>query len=233
MIVALSDLMNAVEQDRFSAELNLAAGTKAFRRGLRNHPLFRELVELAENAQARSAIAERIAALSRVEIDARYENRLDAALSAYLTVLADTGEPDVIAQAASAAAVAPNCWWTVEIARDLLMRAVATGHAQVSPVQPLDASVLASAWRETVAKRFQEWFDERKVDSPVETWAWLLDVLDSAQVTGQQGSSLAAPLQGNRTVVPLSLGRRSKNRRRSVRRGISLRHGPRTALYRT
>ena len=36
MIVALGDVMQAIEQYRFLAEVNLAAGTKAFRRGLRN-----------------------------------------------------------------------------------------------------------------------------------------------------------------------------------------------------
>jgi len=80
MIVALADVMQAIEEYRFSAEVNLAAGTKAFRRGLRNHELFRELAELAKEPQARSEIVKRIAALSRAEIDKHYENHFDAAL---------------------------------------------------------------------------------------------------------------------------------------------------------
>ena len=48
MTVALADVMRAIEQYRFSGEVNLAAGTKAFRRGLRNHELFRKLAELAK-----------------------------------------------------------------------------------------------------------------------------------------------------------------------------------------
>src|SRR5438094_5040 len=95
----------------------------------------------SQRSRARREIVKRIAALSGAEIDKRYENGFDAALSAYLTVLADTAEPEVITEAASAAASAPNCWWTVGISRDLLMRVIATGHLQSAPVVYLDASV--------------------------------------------------------------------------------------------
>src|SRR6266478_427717 len=104
MIMALANVMQAVEQPRFSAEVNLAAGTKAFRRGLRGHDLFRKLAELAKNAESRVAVAKRVEELSQAEIDMRYENRFDAALSAYLTVLGDTAQPETVAKAASAAA---------------------------------------------------------------------------------------------------------------------------------
>jgi hypothetical protein len=80
--MALADILHGIEQYRFSSELNLAAGTKAFRRGLRGHVLFRELSEQAKEVDARVAVAQRVEKLAGTEIDNRYENRYDAALSA-------------------------------------------------------------------------------------------------------------------------------------------------------
>jgi len=128
--VALAEIMQGIEQYRFSSELNLAAGTKAFRRGLREHDLVRRLADLAKEAETRVIVANRIEELSQAGIDTRYENRFDAALSAYLMVLSDTEMPEIVAKAAAAAAKAPNCWWTAGFSRELLMHAVATGVAQ-------------------------------------------------------------------------------------------------------
>ncbi len=130
----LAEVMREIEQYRFSAELNLGAGTSAFRRGLREHDLFRRLLELAKTVGARSEIAARITDIASREIDTRYENRYDAALSAYLTVLGDTAEPDVVAKAATAVIKTPKCWWAVGIARELLLRATATGVLEAAPI---------------------------------------------------------------------------------------------------
>jgi hypothetical protein len=216
--------MQAIEQYRFAAEVNLAAGTKAFRRGLRNHELFRELAELAKEPQVQREIAERIATLSRAEIDTRYENGFDAALSAYLTVLGDTAEPEVITQAASAAVSAVNCWWTVGISRELLMRAVATGHVRFAPMGRLAAGVLTSGWKETPAERFQEWFDERKGHSSVETWSRDLRILTDAQPTGHLDAPVVPPPEKDQPSVPSNLRRRNKNRPRPAHRGAQTNH---------
>jgi hypothetical protein len=123
---------------------NLAAGTKAFRRGLREHGLVIGLTDLAKEAETRVTVAKRVEELSLAEIDSRYENRFDAALSAYLLVLSDTATPEIVAKAASAAAKAPNCWWTVGLSRELLMRAVATGFAEAPSARNMDSlTVLA------------------------------------------------------------------------------------------
>ncbi len=228
--MTLTELTRAIEQHRFSAEVNLAAGTKAFRRGLRHHELFRELADLANEPQVRSEIAERVAMLSHAEIDATYENPFDAALSAYLTVLGDTAEPEVVIEAASAATSAPNCWWTVGISRELLMRAVATGHVQSPQVGYVDTSVLIPAWKDTLAESYRQWFDEQRVDSSVETWSFVfLHLLRDAQPMGQKNASLVSPPESDRPIVSLNLRRRNRNRPRAAHSGTVIRHRSRIA----
>ena len=92
-------------------------------------------MDRAKEADARVAVAQRVEKLAGTEIDSRYENRYDAALSAYLMVLADTAQPELIAKTAAAAARAPNIRWTAGISRELITDAVATGWAQV-PASP-------------------------------------------------------------------------------------------------
>jgi hypothetical protein len=116
----LSDIMQEIEQYRFSSELNLAAGTKSFQRGVWEHDLVRKLMDLAKSTEARETIAKRIEELSHSEGYALYENRFDAALSAYLTVLGATAQAETIAKAASCAVKARNCFWSVGLARELL-----------------------------------------------------------------------------------------------------------------
>jgi hypothetical protein len=230
--MALTDVMHAIEQHRFSAEVNFAAGTKAFRLGLRNHQLVRELAELAKQPQARDEIVKRITTLASAEIDKRYENSFDAALSAYLTVLGDTAEPEVIAEAASRAASAQNCWWTVGVARELLMRAIATGDVTSAPVVYVDASVLMPGvrWKETLAERFRDWFAERRTASSVEAWSRVLRVLNDAQSAGQQNACVAAPPPENdQPIVLPSLRRRNRKRQRPPHRGTAIHHASSTA----
>ena len=180
---------------------------------------------------ARLLIVKRIAALSSAEIDKRYENGFDAALSAYLTVLGDTGEPEVITEAASAAASAPNCWWTVGISRELLMRAIATGDVRSAPVMYVGASALANAerWKETLAERSREWFAEREPDTSFDAWSRVLRVLSDAQSTGQRYASFVAPPENDEAVVSLILRRRNKKRHRPRHRGASIRQVSRMA----
>jgi hypothetical protein len=80
---------------------------------LREHDLVRRLTDLAKEADTRVTMAKRVEELSLAAVDARFENRFDAALSAYLMVLRDTAQPEIVANAASAAANAPNRWWTL------------------------------------------------------------------------------------------------------------------------
>jgi hypothetical protein len=155
--------------------------------------LVRRLADLAKDTETRLTIAKRVEELSQAEIDTRYENRFDAALSAYLTVLGDTAQPETVAKAASAAARARNCWWTVGLSRELLMYAVATGFAEAPGVQwhvEPAAFVPGTQWREALHEKMQEWFSQRMVSVNDDTTRRIMQA--------------QAPKTGNVIVMPTS-----------------------------
>ena len=123
----LHEAMNKIEGHRFSAEVNLAAGATAFRRILQEHESCRDLIETARTADAKEKIVRRVAELSEPQVDPRYENVYDAAISAYLAVLSETGTTEEIAEAGLAACKARNTWWTSALARELVLHAIAKG----------------------------------------------------------------------------------------------------------
>ena len=122
--MTLPEVMDAVEQDDFSAEMNLAAGTAAFRQALATHPLFRRLVELTKENPGE--IVARIENISHRGIDIRYENPFDVALSAYLMALSESASPEAVPTAANAVLGTPQCWWASGIAHELALQPV--GH---------------------------------------------------------------------------------------------------------
>ena len=121
----LAETMTAIEQEQFAAQMNLAPGTRAFRRMLRGHSLFRQLSASAREHSA--AIVARIETIGAIEIDGRYENPFDVALSAYMTALSDSAGPEFTSRAARAVLNTPNCWWSLGIAREALLQTVASG----------------------------------------------------------------------------------------------------------
>src|SRR5262245_17453631 len=123
--MTVAQTMEAIEQDEFAAEMNLSAGTRAFRRAIREHKFYDRLLELAKRNP--SELAGRIEAISHIEVDERYENRFDTALSAYLMVLSDVAEPETTLRASQAALRAPRTWWASAIARELVLQTVAVG----------------------------------------------------------------------------------------------------------
>ncbi len=166
----------------------MPAGTRAFRRGLRNHSLFLRLAEEAKDPAARAAVAKRIEDLAATPIDTRYENRYDAALSAYLTVLADTAEPETVAKAASAAARAVNTWWTAGISRELIARAVATGWAETPAVWHVVPTRLVAGvdWHKALRVNLQKiWSAEIPVTMKTVVGNQILKALREAEVKAQ------------------------------------------------
>jgi len=123
--MTLAETMAMIEQDEFAAQMNLAAGTTAFRRAIREHELFHRLSECAKENP--SALTERIEMISHIEIDERYENHFDTALSAYLLALSDVDDPEVASEASQSVLRTPKIWWASGIARDLLLQTVAVG----------------------------------------------------------------------------------------------------------
>jgi DNA-binding phage protein len=124
--------MNEIEGLLFSAEMNLAAGKKAFSRNMQEHALFGQLREFAKTPEGRTSIIKRVSDLAAQSIDTRYEHPADVAFSAYLTILDETAGPEIVAQAASAVMATRNCAWAVGVSRELLTKAFASGGANVS-----------------------------------------------------------------------------------------------------
>jgi hypothetical protein len=197
----LREIMQEIEADRFSSELNLASGTRAFRRGLREHELFRRLTELGRDAPARDAVIQRVEDLAASAIDDRYENRYDAALSAYLTFLGDTAEPHAVVRAADAAARARNIWWTVGISRELIARAVATGVAQAPAAaiwHSVPAAHLQGVRLEADSSGFQKWWMDANVlvsakDNAGNKWMRVLRAAPGNAQVSQATNVIAMP----------------------------------------
>lgn len=126
--MVLTEDIRSVESPTFASELNLAAGTKAFRRALLNHPDFKRLKKTVESGpDGEAAVIRQIEALVQREIDEHYENPFDVALSAYLAALEWAEDAASVAAAAQSVLGTANCWWAYEVARDVLTKAVATG----------------------------------------------------------------------------------------------------------
>jgi hypothetical protein len=112
--MSLQDVMRKVEDHGFSAEMNLVSGSKAFHKGLRNHPVFRELLEALKEPHAPDRILQQIIELSTQPVQPHFENPFDVALTVYLTAL-DLHRPDLVRRAAENVSKAPNCWWAAEM----------------------------------------------------------------------------------------------------------------------
>jgi hypothetical protein len=201
--MTFAETMRAIEQDEFAAEMNLAAGTKAFRRRLREHNLFRRLTELAKENPAE--VAGRIEGISHLEIDQGYENPFDTALSAYLMALSDVAEPERISKAAAAVLRTPKCWWASGLARELLLQTVAVG--------AIGAGV---DWREAVYARVNNWLTAVHASGTETTIRELLRAVSAGQPAGQGNNVIEFPSPAKRAVshqhiVPKELIRRRRN----------------------
>jgi hypothetical protein len=64
--MTLTETMAVIEQEKFAAEMNLAAGTKAFRRAIREHELFHRLSpNLRKNTLPKSQSASKRSRVSK------------------------------------------------------------------------------------------------------------------------------------------------------------------------
>jgi hypothetical protein len=197
--MTLAETMAAIERDEFAAEMNLAAGTKAFRRAVREHELFDRLSELAKENP--SEVLERIETISRSAVDERYENPFDTALSAYLMVLRDVAGPEIASKIVQAVLRTPKTWWASGLARELLLQTVAMG-----------AIGVGVDWRNHM--RVNEWFVALHSSSGRDTtMRELLDAVSAGQPTGRVSNVIEFPPPEARTmshVVPKALLKRKK-----------------------
>lgn len=182
--MTLAETMDAIEEDEFAAEMNLAAGTKAFRRAIMEHDLFQRLAELAKENPPE--VEARIEKISHLDIDERYENRFDTALSAYLMALSDVAEPEVVSKAATAVLRTPKCWWASGLAGELLLRTVAAG--------------VGTDCREAVYVRVNNWLIQARAAGATTTMRELLRALSAGQPSGQGKTVIEFPSQQKRSV---------------------------------
>jgi hypothetical protein len=197
--MTLAETMDAIERDEFAAEMNLAAGTKAFRRAMKEHSLFRYFCGLAKDSL--TEVAARIETISHLDVDERYENRLDTALSAYMMALANFAEPEVVSKAASAVLRTPRCWWASGISREMLLQTVAfgvvgTGQAVTSVSSTVQRIDWEGAFHIDVASWYQMWVPRRD-----ESMRRLLRDLRAGQPSGQGNKVIKFPSEDDRTAI--------------------------------
>jgi len=118
----LEDVLREIEGPKFAAEANFASGSKAFHGGLRNHRVFRGLVELMKEPNVPQAVFRRMVELASRPVQLPFENPYDTALTTYLTAL-DLNSPELVERGAEAVSKAPNCWWAREMSLRVLERA--------------------------------------------------------------------------------------------------------------
>ena len=118
----LTDVMQAIEGHQFAAEMNLVSGSVAFYRALRDHILFRELVNHLEEPRNKDAISNRLLGLAAAPVDVRYENPFDIALVTYLEGLNEVERPERLEGLSLAVSRAPNCWWAKDSSTRLHLR---------------------------------------------------------------------------------------------------------------
>ena len=139
--MTVEEMFSAVEDHGFAAEANLASGSKAFHSGLRNHRVFRDLMELMKEPNTPQEVLKRIVQLASRPVQMRFENPYDTALTTYLTAL-DLKSPELVERGAEAVSRAPNCWWGREMSLRVLERA-RQGQMTLQASQPcINPSVL-------------------------------------------------------------------------------------------
>lgn len=212
--MTLAEVMEAIERDEFSAEMNLAAGTRAFRRSMRTHDLFLRLTELSKENP--SELVHRVKSISKFDVDMVYENPFDVALSAYLLVLSDVAEPEAVSAAAAAIIGTPRCWWASGLARELLLRTVAAG-----------AVGTGVDWGEAIHARVAEWFNQIRIPSTDElTSKWML-FLSAGQPSGQGNKVIEFPSPEKTSLIHQNVVPKGPRVRRRLARAHNITNGRR------
>lgn len=104
------DLVCEIESKDFADLAHMASGERSFVRMVAGNMVFQRLATAARSPSAQGQIIRRIRYLSEADIDHRYENRWDSALSAYLLSMMLVGD-DLGYVAGLEARRAPNAWF--------------------------------------------------------------------------------------------------------------------------
>jgi len=108
--VNLEDIMTSLEGHEFAAGVNVASDFRTLQGLIRKDESVRSLSHALTAHDARDRVLRRVQDLARREVDARYENPWDVALTVYVLAL-HAGNALAGRMAAFAAQRAPRCWW--------------------------------------------------------------------------------------------------------------------------
>jgi hypothetical protein len=112
-------LFQTIESHEFAATVNLASDFKTFVRILESEKPVQELAREIQSTKEREAVWARIRTLVQDQGEEGYEHPWDAALAAYLWLLANT-DARLANLAAATIAAAPRCWWARNMAEAIL-----------------------------------------------------------------------------------------------------------------
>ena len=115
-----NEVMHAIESPEFAARVNVASDFQTFLREASEQEAVSSLRRELASDDIRRRLCDRICQLARQQIDLRYENPNDTALTLYLWLLS-LKEPQRAKRAAAVVvAHARQCWWATKVAYRLL-----------------------------------------------------------------------------------------------------------------
>jgi hypothetical protein len=144
----VESLFKVLESPEFAAVVNLASDWKTFARIPGSEHSVQDLAGEMSDAGVRAAVCERIFALVADHGEEGCEHSWDAALAAYLWLLAAKDAP-LARSAAAKIAEAPRCWWAGKAAEAVLSagedRGSGTVAAPPSPALGQETSIETNA----------------------------------------------------------------------------------------
>ncbi|MBI3943361.1 MAG: hypothetical protein HY326_10150 [Chloroflexi bacterium] len=124
----IPEIMAYIESYEFDARLNVASDFRTFLRGIQQQKAVIDLLKILDTTEAREEVVFRIADLARQQVDPAYENRWDTALAVYLWLLNQV-DLDLSKSGARYVLNAPQCWWALKLARQVLQTEPTVTHA--------------------------------------------------------------------------------------------------------
>lgn len=131
--MTLVPALQEIKSQQFAARLNVVSSMSLFFAAANKEPAVLSLYkDMGESGEAREEILGLIHDLSQLEIDRRYENPNNTALTILLWLTRFTA-PDYSYMAADLVDRAPQCWYAKKLARRILLPPpVASGNSQIS-----------------------------------------------------------------------------------------------------
>jgi hypothetical protein len=129
--------MTEIESAEFAARVNVASDGRTFVRALCAEPAVSALADRIRGDDGPSVtdiLSRRVARLAGQATDVRYEHPGDAALAAYLWLIA-LAFPDAARAAAAGVLERPNLWWARKVAEDVFFSRGAQQGAGLEPVR--------------------------------------------------------------------------------------------------